>query len=237
MSTHVETHESGCLKDDCFAVRCDITALKNLKKIENEGDDDDAPARGVVPVPPSDLTQHLSNILWNKRGTDVAIDVGGEETFEAHRWILARSPVFEAELLAAKKKDKSPSSSLRRIEIQGVEPKVFKAMLHYMYTDSLQTDDVAMAQGLLAAAHRFKLERLRVICEEKLCKHIDLDTVVGTLAVAQKHDCRALRAACVEFITRPGNLKELMKTEDFVDKIRVNCPSVLWEILMKQVAA
>lgn len=223
--------DSGCLKDDCFAVRCDITTLKNLKEI----DDDDAP------VPPSDLSKHLADILWNKRGTDVAIDVGGEETLEAHEWILARSPVLEAELLAAKK---DRSSSLRRIEIKGVEPKVFKALLHYMYTDALPAPEkteekkgtLAMTRGLLAAAHRFKLERLRTMCAEKLSKHIDLETVVGTLAVAELNGCVALKAACVEFITRPGNLKALMETEGFLATVRANCPSVMWEIVMKQIA-
>ncbi|GJM95452.1 hypothetical protein PR202_ga12189 [Eleusine coracana subsp. coracana] len=36
-----DLEESECLKDDCFSVRCDITALKNLKKIDDDDDYDD----------------------------------------------------------------------------------------------------------------------------------------------------------------------------------------------------
>ena len=79
-------------------------------------------------------------------------------------------------------------------------PRCSKALLHFMYTDELPSKieeegqeeqqgavEVAMAQGLLAAAHRYKLERLKLICEEMLCQRIDLDTVAGSLAVAEQH--------------------------------------------------
>ncbi|CAD6267518.1 unnamed protein product [Miscanthus lutarioriparius] len=202
-----DLEESGCVKDDSFTVRCDITV--------------------------------------KKQGMDVVIDVGGE-TFEAHGWLLAaRSPVFEAELLAAPKEKASGGVVRRRVEIGGVEPKVFKALLHFMYTDELPSKieeegqeeqqgavEVAMAQGLLAAAHRYKLERLKLICEEMLCQRIDLDTVAGSLAVAEQHSCDALKAACVEFLSLPGNLKAAMETQGY-QKIKANCP-VMIELILKQ---
>ncbi|TVU49767.1 hypothetical protein EJB05_01103, partial [Eragrostis curvula] len=229
-----DLEESGCLKDDCFAVRCDITALTD------GGGEGDAPA---VVVPPSDLHHHLTDLLWKKKeGKDVTIAVAGGETFDAHGWLLAaRSPVFEAELLAAAK-EKVPGGGIRRhVEVQGVDPNVFKAMLHFMYTDALPapetegTDAAAMAGGLLAAAHRYKLERLKLMCEEMLLKRVDVDTVAATLAVAEQHGCRALKAACVEFITRPGNLKAVMETQGF-QKMKDTCPGVVMEIVMKQLA-
>ncbi|KAL6622419.1 hypothetical protein ACP70R_032298 [Stipagrostis hirtigluma subsp. patula] len=222
---------SGCLNDDRFAVRCDITAIKCLNLSEPS-----PPARVVVP--PSDLREHLNDLLRKKEGTDVTVDVGGEATFDAHGWLLAaRSPVFKAELLASTKE----KSGGRRIQVQGVDPKVFKAMLHYMYTDALpetaaaEQDAVAMAQGLLAAAHRYKLERLKLMCEERLCARIAVGTVAGTLAVAERHGCRALKAACMEFMASPEKVKAVMETEGF-EKIKAECPAVLMEIMMKQMA-
>ncbi|XP_025791693.1 PTI1-like tyrosine-protein kinase 1 [Panicum hallii] len=65
-----------------------------------------------------------------------------------------------------------------------MEADVFRALLHFVYTDTLrdchsvkQQKEAAMAQHLLVAADRYNLERLKLICEEKLCKHID--TVFG----------------------------------------------------------
>ncbi|XP_034586748.1 BTB/POZ and MATH domain-containing protein 1 [Setaria viridis] len=233
---------SGCLKDDTFTVRCDITVFEDWTEEGGDGTgggDAAAPVARVV-VPPSDLREHLNKLLWKKQGTDVMINVAGE-TFEAHGWLLmARSPAFEAELLdATATKEKLPGGARRRMEIKGVEPKVFKEMLHFMYTDALpemeEEEVVAMAQGLLAAAHRFKLERLKLMCEEMLCKRIDVNTVVGTLAVAEENGCHALKAACLEFIAHPENMKAVMETEGF-QKIKGNCLALMLDVVMKQLA-
>ncbi|KAG0527374.1 hypothetical protein BDA96_06G228100 [Sorghum bicolor] len=115
------------------------------------------------------------------------------------------------------------------MKIKGMEPKVFKAMLHFIYTDALPQeekdgddgDGVEMARGLLAAAHRYKLERLKLMCEEALCRRIDVDTVAGILVAAKEHRCQALKAACVEFMARPGCMK-------------ATCLPLLVELLVKQ---
>jgi speckle-type POZ protein len=239
-----DLEKSGCLEDDTFTVRCDITVIKNWTENANGGGTaaDADPAARVV-VPPSDLHRDLSNLLCKKHGKDVLIDVGGEATYEAHGWLLvARSPVLEAELLAAAK-EKVPAVR-RRMEVKGMEPKVFEALLRFVYTDALpeveegdRADDaIAMARALLAAARRYKLERLGLLCEEALCERVDMDTVAGNIVAAEEHGCRALRAACVEFLNRPGNLKAVMETEEY-EKIKASCPSMMMELLLKHMAA
>ena len=94
----------------------------------------------------------------------MSFEVGGER-FAAHRCVLAaRSAVFKAELFGPRKW--ASASAEAPVRIDGVEPKVFRALLHFVYTDSLPdvdegTDKVAMARGLLAAADRFGMERLK----------------------------------------------------------------------------
>ncbi|CAL4906028.1 unnamed protein product [Urochloa decumbens] len=239
-----DIQKSGCLKDDRFTVRCDISSVKWMETDEtaDAGDGTAAPVAQRVVVPPSNLHAHLSDLLWKKQGVDVAIDVAGE-TFEAHGWLLkARAPVLEAELLAAtKEKEKAPGGGARRrMEIEGMEAKVFKAMLHFVYTDRLpemgERETVAMAQGLLAAAHRYKIERLKLMCEEMLCKRINVNTVAATMVVAEEHGCHNLKAACLEFIGRPGNAKAVMASEGF-EKVKASCLPLMMElVVMKKLA-
>ncbi|CAL4898720.1 unnamed protein product [Urochloa decumbens] len=242
-----DVEESGCLKDDRITIRCDIMLSRNYS--EDVVDDDDdcaaaaAPARVVVP--PSDLHEHLGGLLRREHGTtDVTIDAGGGATYGAHGSLLAvRSPVFAAELAAATKK--SGSGGIRGptiIKVEGIEPRMMKAMLHFIYTDTLppemaaeQEEEVAMARSLLAAAARYKLDRLKLVCEEKLCERIGVDTVAGNLALARQHGCQVLAAVCMEFIARPGNLKAVTETHEF-HKIKASSPGLFIDLLMKKLA-
>ncbi|CAL4898708.1 unnamed protein product [Urochloa decumbens] len=235
---------SGCLKDDRFSVQCDVTVTADLTELGVAYHDDGAaPAR-------LHHEHHLVDLMWkDKRGADVTIDVGGEATFDAHWWLLAeRSAVFREDLLPAASKEKKTSAAAhRRIEIQHVEPRVFRAMLHYMYNNTLpekmeedrmvlpdkMEDDMAMAQGLLAAADRFKVDGLKPMCEEMIAKRIDVSTAALTLAVAEQHGCKALKAACLEFMTRPENLKAVMETEGYEKAKPIVHPLVV-ELVMKQ---
>ncbi|CAN6343289.1 unnamed protein product [Urochloa humidicola] len=237
-----DLEESGYLKDDRFTIRCDIKVTRDYTEdvdVDDDGAAAAAPARVVVP--PSDLHDHLGGLPSREHGTmDVTIDDGGGVTYGAHGSLLAvRSPVFAAELLAAAG-NKSGSDSVRGpIKVEGLEPRVLKALLHFIYTDRLPEmaaeDAVVMARGLLAAAARYKLERLKLMCEELLCDRIGVDTVAGNLAVARQHGCQSLAAMCMEFIAGPGNLKAVMETQEF-HKIKASCPGLFIELLMKKLS-
>ena len=95
--------------------------------------------------------------------------------------------------------------------------------LHFIYWDELpDMEDIMgtdlkwastlVAQHLLAAADRYALERLRTICESKLCEGISINTVATTLALAEQHHCFQLKAACLKFIALPQNLKGTYKS-------------------------
>ncbi|PVH34505.1 hypothetical protein PAHAL_8G234300 [Panicum hallii] len=218
--------ESTYLKDDCFRVRCDVTISKEFRAEDT--------ARFVT-VPPSDMHQHLARLLSSGAESDVTFRVG-EETFAAHRVVLAaRSPVFMAELFGPMKEKHKTS---RPIQISDMEPGVFGAMLHFIYTDSLpeaavDTGDASvsvMAQHVLVAADRYGLERLKLICEDKLCGYISTGTAATTLALAEQHGCRGLKEACFRFLRSPGNLKTIMGSDGF-QHLTSSCPSLLSELL------
>ncbi|GJZ12104.1 hypothetical protein Tco_0546863 [Tanacetum coccineum] len=65
-----------------------------------------------------------------------------------------------------------------------------------------------MIQHLLVAADRFGLDRLKQLCEAKLCKELNVDVVATTLFLAHDHHCSQLKAFCMDFAV--DNLRELV---------------------------
>nr|XP_020165420.1 BTB/POZ and MATH domain-containing protein 1-like [Aegilops tauschii subsp. strangulata] len=148
--------------------------------------------RYLIVDPPPELSGRLHRALKNGRGTDITLLVGGRE-FSAHRFMLAaQSPVFESLFGPMMDKD------TRCVEIADMEPAIFEMLLHYVYTDSLppcgEGDyDAATMQHLLVGAVRYGLDRLKVMCEKRLCRNIDASTVMSTLALATHHNSDQLR--------------------------------------------
>ncbi|XP_037469709.1 BTB/POZ and MATH domain-containing protein 2-like [Triticum dicoccoides] len=214
------------LKDDCLTILCDVTVT--VAELHTEEDHvEDAP-----PVaPPFGLPGQLAEAVWSKKGVDVQIEVGGE-TLPAHRGILeAGSPVFKADLSLA-----SPTAGATALlRVEDMDAEVFKALLQFIYTDSPPVIlSASMAERLLVAADRYKLEELKLVCEDALCWHVDMSSVAVSLALAEKHDCSALRAACIQFLSCPGNLESFMASDGF-EKVRTCCPSALMDLVLKKI--
>ncbi|CAN6373070.1 unnamed protein product [Urochloa humidicola] len=230
-----ELEQSAYLCKDSFRVRFDITVLKETARGQEEAIAIVPAATRYVVVPPPDMDRHLNHLLSSGEGADVTFEVDGE-TVLAHRHILsARSPVFQAELFGPAR----GNNATVFVWVEGIEAKVFRAMLHFVYTDSLPAEvednnemTKAMARDLLIAAHRYGLERLKLICEDKLCDCIDVSTVGTMLALAEQHGCHGLKMACTEFLMSGSNLKAAVVSGGFAH-LTNSCPSVLEELLAK----
>ncbi|XP_022722805.1 BTB/POZ and MATH domain-containing protein 2-like isoform X1 [Durio zibethinus] len=218
---------SDYLKDDCLSIRCCVGVVKS----HTEG-----PKIYSIVVPPSDLGQHFGRLLESGKGADVKFEVDGE-IFDAHKLVLAaRSPVFRAQFFGPLKDRNSQC-----IRVEDMEAPVFKTLLHFIYWDALPDMEelvgsaskwasTLVAQHLLAAADRYALERLRLLCEAKLCEGVAINTVATTLALAEQHNCLHLKAVCLKFVASPENLKAVMQTDGF-EYVKECCPSVLTQLL------
>uniref|UniRef100_A0A0E0BAR6 BTB domain-containing protein n=1 Tax=Oryza glumipatula TaxID=40148 RepID=A0A0E0BAR6_9ORYZ len=239
------------IRDDSFTIWCDIAVLNEFRAEGATAASSSSVAAAAaaaaspsyVSVPPSDLHRHLGDLLASGDGADVTLEAGGE-TFKAHRSVLAaRSSVLKAELLGPMARSTTAATPTR---INDIEAPVFRAMLHFIYTDHLpetarneeeeeeeeEEAAAAMAQHLLEAADRFNLERLKLVCEDKLCRGIGTATVATTLALAEQHGCHGLKEACVEFLRIPGNLSSAMATDGF-EHLTTSCPAILKELMSK----
>jgi speckle-type POZ protein len=109
-----------------------------------------------------------------------------------------------------------------------------------MYDDSTPafmaetTEDVAnMTKHFLVAADRYGMERLKLICERKLSKVLDVNTVCSTLEFADQHSCKQLKNCCLAYIVKDRErLKAVVETQGFKE-LGQNCHSMLSEILVK----
>ncbi|XVF23957.1 hypothetical protein REPUB_Repub13aG0084500 [Reevesia pubescens] len=223
--TTLET--SDYIKDDCLIMNCTVGVVRT--RLEG-------PKQCSITVPPSDMGQNLNALLESEVGCDIIFQVG-DETFKAHKLILAaRSPVFRAQFFGL-----VGDTNRDKVVVEDVEPSIFKAMLLFIYTDKLpDVQEITgstsmclstnMVQHLLAAADLYNLDRLKLLCEAKLCEELNADTVATTLALAEQHHCPQLKAICLKFAANPANLGAVMQSEGF-KHLEECCPSLLSELL------
>ncbi|KAI4969622.1 hypothetical protein ZWY2020_000536 [Hordeum vulgare] len=161
--------------DDALLIGCNLVVIKfNKAQVQTE-------MKFEVHVPLSNLLDHLGNLLETQEGADVSFKVRGE-IFPAYKIILAmQSPVFKAQFYGPMK-----NKCGRSIAIEDMQPAVFKALLHFIYTDSLSLMDrlndddyVEMLKHLLVAADRYAMERMKFMCESKLCDRLCAENVSG----------------------------------------------------------
>lgn len=243
--------KSEYLRDDCLTIVCDLTVFMELQTEDIDVDTATPPPPPPPPpptvvVPPPDLHRHLGGLLDTGEGADVTFEVSGK-TFAAHRLVLAaRSPVFRAELFGPRKELGATTGGAvdhTAIRIDDMEARDFEALLRYMYTDSLPEpettkgggDAAAMLPDLVAAASRYKMERLRLVCEHKLCEYVNGRTVVSMLAFAREHHCDGLKEKCLRFLDDPVKVREIVKAEG-LDNLSKSYTSILTDLIAKLAA-
>jgi speckle-type POZ protein len=118
-----------------------------------------------------------------------------------------------------------------------MEAQVFQALLEFVYTDALPQDmtreeEAVICQHLLVAADRYSMERLKLVCEDRLCRHINVASVATALALAEQHRCHGLKEACLQFLESPPVLNAVAAAEGF-DHLANTCPSVLKDLIFK----
>nr|XP_020160088.1 BTB/POZ and MATH domain-containing protein 1-like [Aegilops tauschii subsp. strangulata] len=174
-----------------------------------------------VPVPPFNLALHLEQLLASESGWDVMFLVEDSE-IRAHGLVVAtRSPALHEEVESA--------TGMDHVKIDAMRATVFKAILHFIYTDELPRvddhvpavggDSTMMAGEMLAAACRFRLERMKRLCENLLAENITPKNALATLRIAGRHGCTELEGHCVEYMSLPHIAKDVMKSLKSVCKV------------------
>ncbi|XP_028674833.1 speckle-type POZ protein [Erpetoichthys calabaricus] len=179
---------NGLLPDDKLTLFCEVSVVQDSVNISGQN------TMNMVKVPECRLADELGGLWENSRFTDCSLCVAGQE-FQAHKAILAaRSPVFSAMF-----EHEMEESKKNRVEINDVEPEVFKEMMCFIYTGKAPNLD-KMADDLLAAADKYALERLKVMCEDALCSNLSVENAAEILILADLHSADQLKTQAVDFI-------------------------------------
>ncbi|KAA8585429.1 hypothetical protein FQN60_004123 [Etheostoma spectabile] len=150
----------------------------------------------MVKVPDCRLAEELGDLWENSRFTDCAlVHILTTPCYAGTHMVLhARSPVFSAMF-----EHEMEESKKNRVEINDVEPDVFKEMMCFIYTGKAPNLD-KMADDLLAAADKYALERLKVMCEDGLCASLSVENAAEILILADLHSADQLKTQAVDFI-------------------------------------
>lgn len=204
--------DNGLLPDDVLTLLCEVSVVgqettTNIKLFENESEK-------IPVIPSSKLAFDLSTLLTtNSEFSDVTFLVENEEVLANKAILACRSPVFMAMFKKSKKPFHESASKNPKIQVTDMSPIIFKKMLNFIYTDRIISLEVDQIEELLAAADRYQLERLKIICERKLCQFITVTNVCSILVRADMHGSGYLKEKCLEFINH--NCLQVTETESW----------------------
>ncbi|XP_013394154.1 protein roadkill [Lingula anatina] len=179
---------NGLLPEDKLTIFCEVSVVGDTINVSGQSN------CSPVKVPECKLSEDLGSLFERSAFSDVMLNVGGRE-FQAHKAILAaRSPVFNAMF-----EHDMEERKLNRVEITDVEHEVMREILRFIYTGKTSNLE-KMADDLLAAADKYALERLKVMCEEALCTNLVVENACEVLVLADLHSAEQLKSHAIDFI-------------------------------------
>ncbi|XP_017463044.1 PREDICTED: speckle-type POZ protein A-like [Rhagoletis zephyria] len=89
-----------------------------------------------------------------------------------------------------------------------------------------------MAEVLLIAADKYALEKLKVICEEAICRNLSVENALEALVLADLHSAHQLKAQAMDFIN--SHATDVLATSRWQSMITTH--SHLFEEVLRKIA-
>ncbi|XP_069677116.1 BTB/POZ domain-containing protein 6-A-like isoform X2 [Periplaneta americana] len=137
------------------------------------------------------VRDRIQTLLHTSQWSDCTFQI-----FKAHKLILAScSPVFEAMCFG-------PLAEKQCINVDDVEPDVFRILLQYIYTDSIKLSSVEEAGGVLYASKKYMLPHLSRMCRNYLLSNIRPSNVLAIFEFAEGIQETELLEPCMEVMRK-----------------------------------
>lgn len=186
------------LLNDSLTVLIEITTIVRNSTTHTKGDNNND-------MSDSPLQDRLSVFLENEQFCDITLNIKGTK-LKAHKLLLcAQSSVFASLLKYDALKNQ------RDIFIDDLEPEVAKQMLIFVYTDNEPPRIDEMTNELIIAAFKYKMHKLRMMCERILIRRININNAIDILSFANIYGSDRLKEEAIEYIRTDLSLIESTK--------------------------
>lgn len=237
--SHKELLQSDWVVGDALTVKCEL-AVRPACSIMNI-------AASKIEVPAPTIAENLLSLLDDSRFSDVIFIVDGSILLAHSPILCARSEVFDRLLNGGMREAAS-----KEVVVEDCDFATFKALLQFLYTDdfgsiedmvkagcagiaisspteSFSNMRMSLLQSVLAVSHKYQVLRLRLWCEQQLCKGITVNDVCSVLCQACLYEAKQLEEECLTFIKR--NMEKVVVTSSFGSLGR-EWPEVMLQIII-----
>ncbi|XP_011877876.1 PREDICTED: speckle-type POZ protein A-like [Vollenhovia emeryi] len=176
------------LPNDTLTILCELSINTDIINISSQS------IAKEFQVPECQALDNLGLQLENEKFCDVTLTVRDKE-FRAHKVIIAaQSPVFSAMF-----EHNMEESKKNHVVITDVDAEVLREVLRFIYTGKVANLNV-MAKDLLAAADKYALKRLKVLCEKELYNTLTCENAADMLILADLYCSDQLKSKVLDFM-------------------------------------
>ncbi|KAH9519989.1 hypothetical protein Btru_071420 [Bulinus truncatus] len=182
------------------------------------------------------IIDHTANMIEDGAGAETAkstfrsCDDTVKDVVEirAHRVIVAaRCDWFRRALLSGMKE-----AIDRKIVVHDMHPEIFTRFLEALYSDKLDTSGLNTEQlaDLMTLCDRYEMDGLKQICEHELKLHLNDDTALCLLNLADHLNSRYLRDSALNYVVTHEDVRKSEMYEELPDYLREELEeAVVWQ--------
>lgn len=153
----------------------------------------------AVPLPRNLLQSTFAydmQAIWAGSTLSDVVFMVDKERISAHRVILVGRSEYFAKLLTSNFKEGNTSCI---VDIKDTSAAAFKAVLHYLYTDTLSFSEDVIIE-VMHLADRYHIPRIFHYCLQHCRQHSVTANAIERLVVAHKYHLEELRASMLQFV-------------------------------------
>ena len=133
----------------------------------------------------------------------------GYDIIYCHKSLIEENSKYLKQMIANMKSNKE-SNEMR---IKGYSYKTFFHFIQYLYTDSIETEDIELLNDLLLLSDKLSEKELKTRCVSKIKLLLDVENVCQFYSSAITNRSSELEEYCFEFMTQ--NIKSIVNTEGY----------------------
>lgn len=143
------------------------------------------------------LNEDFEKFMKNGKLSDVIFVVKNEE-IRAHKQIISARNDVIAKMFTSDMTEKKTG----RVKISDVEPKIFKLVLRYIYSEKFESNDTDELLKVIVAADKYLMKNLVEICAHRLSDKLSVKNVVDVLKTAELVNEDFLKVECAKFMKK-----------------------------------